>query len=124
MDDVDTLRNAQKQEAKQRCKGNLCSTMQRRSRRLEATYRKTIKRRTMEKEKTGSKHNGKWTKKRGETIDAKLQELVDSSQGEEWTLQEIANECGTSKACIQQIEMKAIKNFRFKFKSIYAELTA
>lgn len=78
----------------------------------------------MEKESTTSKHNGK-TQKRTDIINAKLQELVNASQhGEEMTLQEIANECGTSKACIQQIEMKAIKNFRFKFKNIYAEMTA
>tara|TARA_B110000438_G_scaffold231040_1_gene226203 strand:+ start:650 stop:889 length:240 start_codon:yes stop_codon:yes gene_type:complete len=79
----------------------------------------------MKKEATISKHNGNKTQKRTDIINAKLQELVNASQhGEEMTLQEIANECGTSKACIQQIEMKAIKSFRFKFKNIYAEMTA
>ena len=53
-------------------------------------------------------------------IDEALKELAENRTGE-LTLAEIAEACGTSKQCIQQIEVRALRRFRQELEPIYKE---
>lgn len=54
------------------------------------------------------------------SIDKTLKTLVDLGC-DELTLLEIADACGTSKQCIQQIEQRALRRFRKELAPIYKE---
>ncbi len=72
--------------------------------------------------KETNKHHGHKSRQRSEQIDLSLALLAHgNTSGRRYSLQEIADNVGTSKACIQQIEMKAFKRLRHHLRYIYKE---
>jgi len=72
--------------------------------------------------RNGAPKGGSPSPARSKRIDKSLAKLVSGFDGTVMSLAEIARECGTSKAAIQQIEMKAMKRLRFRAREILKEL--
>ena len=68
-----------------------------------------------------SKHNGRRSAERSTQIDQRLSDLQSTWDGRPMSMQEIADQVGVSKACIQQIEMKAIKTMRDRLQPVIKE---
>ena len=58
---------------------------------------------------------------RSEESDRKLREYMKTAEERPHTLEEIANVMGVTRERVRQIEMRAIKKFRFRLEKIIAE---